>query len=291
MKSTQGLRHVKDFIFERMDEIGRRKASQGVTGIPTGYVDLDRLTAGWQPGTLVILAARPSMGKTSFAAQSGAYSAEKGKKVALFSLEMSKESLAEKLLCNLGMVDGHKMRVGGLQDKDWEVITQVAKQLYYSGLHIDDSKRLTALDIKAICRRMQQESGLDLVIIDYLQLITPHSKKQSMTYEVGEITKELKNMAAELKVPVICLSQLSRQCEQRGRDKRPILSDLRDSGSIEADADLVLFLYRDEYYDPESEKKGITEVNIAKQREGPTGMVELGFFKEFTRFVNLAVKG
>lgn len=289
-RSKGGLVAVKNLVFEQMEAIGKRKNARGITGIPTGHPRLDLWTAGWQPGSLNIIAARPSMGKTSYAIQEGAYAATKhGKKVAIFSLEMSKEQLIEKLFSNIGRVDGQKMRIGHLDDEEWVNITKAAKELYRSGLYIDDDPRVTVVDIKARCNRMKVETGLDMVIIDYLQLIKPHKRMDSVNREVGLITWELKAMAKELKVPVILLSQLSRDCEKRGgKDKKPMLSDLRDSGSIEQDADLVMFLYRDEYYNPNADKKGITELIIAKQREGPTGTIELVFLKQFTRFEALA---
>ena len=281
-----GLVPVKNLVLDQLDAIERRKNEKGITGIPTGHPRLDLWTAGWQPGSLDVIAARPSMGKTSYAIQEGAYAAVKhGKKVAIFSLEMSKSQLVEKLLSNLGRVNGQGIRIGHLDDQEWGNLTNAAKKLYTSGLYIDDDPRVTVVDIKTRCRRMKQDVGLDMVIIDYLQLIKPHKRMDSVNREVGQITWELKAMAKEFGVPILLLSQLSRDCEKRpGKEKKPILSDLRDSGSIEQDADLVAFLYRDEYYNNDTEKKGITELIIAKQREGPTGTIELAFLKQFTKF-------
>ncbi len=288
--TKNGLVPVKDLIIDQLDVIERRKNEKGITGIPTGHPRLDLWTAGWQPGTLNIIAARPSMGKTSYAIQEGAYAAvNHGKKVAIFSLEMSNGQLLEKLLSNLGGVNGQGIRIGHLTDQDWINLSTTAKKLYKSGLYIDDDPRVTVVDIKTRCRRMKQDAGLDMVIIDYLQLIKPHKRMDNANREIGMMTWELKAMSKELGVPVILLSQLSRDCEKRsGKEKKPILSDLRDSGSIEQDADLVMFLYRDEYYNTETDKKGITELIIAKQREGPTGTIELAFLKQFTRFAVLA---
>lgn len=280
-----GLIHVKDLVIDRITAIEQRKSMGGVTGIPTGHATLDAWTAGWQPTDLIILAARPSMGKTSYAMQ---LSAEAGvihsKKVANFSLEMSKEQLIEKWFCNLGRVDAQRVRVGRLNDDDWNNIRTAANKLWKSGLYICDDPGLNVIEIKNKCRRMKQRDGLDLVVIDYLQLISPHKKFQTKNEEVGAISRELKMMAKELNVPVICLSQLSRAVEQRA-DKVPMLSDLRDSGGIEQDADVICFLYREEYYLKEkSKRKGIADLIIAKQRQGKTGKVELYFQKQYTRF-------
>lgn len=286
--NKQGLTHIKELIPGSIEAIEKRMQKKtGITGIPTGHARLDLWTAGWQPGNLIIIAARPSMGKTSYAVQEGAEAAIKcGKKVGIFSLEMSKNQLVEKLFANIGMVDGQRIRIGRLEDEDWQKITVAASKLYDSGLYIDDEPRATILDIRAKCRRMKQQSGLDMVIVDYLQLMKPAKKYNSLVQEVDDNTKELKAISKELDVPMIVLSQLSRECEKRS-DKKPILSDLRDSGGIEQNADLVAFLYRDDYYNANSQKPGVTELIIAKQREGPTGTLELYFQKQFTRFAEL----
>lgn len=278
-----GLVALKDEVVDHLTDIEKRDGKR-VTGIPTGHITLDLWTAGYQPGHLIIIAARPSMGKTSYSIQIGAEAAIKhGKKVAVFSLEMTRKQLMEKLLVNVGMVDAQRVRIGKLDEEDWANLHKAANKLYKSGVFIDDGSSVTALDIKNRCRRMKQQIGLDMVIIDYLQLIKSHVKTDNYDREIGQITLALKGLAKELEVPVILLSQLSRDCEKRA-DKRPVLSDLRYSGSIEQDADIVMFLYRDDYYNPNSKKKGITELIIRKQREGPTGTLELYFQKQFSRF-------
>ncbi|MDO7786103.1 replicative DNA helicase [Desulforamulus aquiferis] len=291
-KASGKLIPVKDLVIDRVAVIEKRTNKKGITGIPTGHTRLDAYTAGWQPGDLIILAARPSMGKTTYAMQLSAEAAIKhGKKVANFSIEMTKESLLEKWFCNIGMIDTQNMRIGKLTDEEWKNLHQASTKIYNSGLYIDDDPEITVMDIKNRSRRMKQQTGLDLIVVDYLQLIKPHKKTNNRNEEIGQISWGLKSIAKELQVPVIVLSQLSRDVEKRS-DKTPMLSDLRDSGSIEQDADIVCFMYRDDYYTKEkSNKKGITDLIIAKQRLGPTGKVELYFQKQWARFAESIKEG
>ncbi|MFC4766558.1 replicative DNA helicase [Effusibacillus consociatus] len=287
-KINRGFTPIKDILlttFERIEFLYANKG--GVTGVPTGYPDLDRMTSGFQKSDLIIVAARPSVGKTAFSlniAQNVAVRA--GVPVAIFSLEMGKEQLVQRILCAEANLDAGKMRTGYLDDDDWPKLTMAVSSLAEAPIFIDDTPGITVADIRSKCRRLQQEHGLGMILIDYLQLIQGRGKGDNRQQEISEISRTLKLIARELNVPVIALSQLSRSVEQR-QDKRPMLSDLRESGSIEQDADIVAFLYRDDYYDPESEKKNIIEIIIAKQRNGPTGKVELVFLKNFNKFVSL----
>lgn len=271
--------------YERIEFLSQRRGD--VTGIPSGYVDLDKMTAGFQRSDLIILAARPSVGKTAFAlnvAQNVA--ARAGETVAIFSLEMSASQLVQRMICAEGNLDASKMRSGWLEEDDWQKLTMAIGTLAKAPIYIDDTPGITVQDIRAKCRRLQTERGLGMILIDYLQLIHGRGKGDNRQQEVSEISRTLKGIARELNVPVIALSQLSRSVEQR-QDKRPMMSDIRESGSIEQDADIVAFLYRDDYYDKETENKNVIEVIIAKQRNGPTGTVELAFLKEFNKFVSL----
>ena len=271
--------------FEQVEQMAQNKGS--ITGVPTGFVDFDKLTCGLQKSDLIILAARPSMGKTTLGLMMALNAAVRAKiPVAVFSLEMSKEQLVQRMLCAEAMVDQHKLRTGFLEQEDWNRLTEVAGYLADAPIYIDDTASISIRELRAKARRLQGEKGLGLIVIDYLQLMQGSRRIESRQQEIAEISRSLKGIAKELNVPVIALSQLSRAVEQR-QDKKPIMSDLRESGSIEQDADVVIFIYRDEYYNPESEKKGIAEIIIAKQRNGPIGSVELGFFKEYTKFVNL----
>jgi replicative DNA helicase len=255
--------------------------------LPTGFTDFNRLTAGLQPSDLIILAARPSMGKTTFALNIAQFASVDLKiPVVVFSLEMSKEQLALKLLCSEAGVDNQRIRTGTLMDADWPRLSHALGSLSEAAMFIDDTPGISALEIRARARRIKAEHGLGLIIIDYLQLMQSKTRSENRQQEVSEISRTLKSLARELYVPVIALSQLSRAVEQR-TDKRPNLSDLRESGSLEQDADLVGFLYREDYYNPETDKKGITELIISKQRNGPVGTVELLFQKEFSKFVGL----
>ncbi|OGQ85793.1 MAG: replicative DNA helicase [Deltaproteobacteria bacterium RIFOXYA12_FULL_58_15] len=273
---------VKD-AFKRIETLYERK--EAVTGVPTGFVDLDRLTSGFQPGELIIIAGRPSMGKTAVALNIGVNGAIRAKvPVAVFSLEMSTSQLVMRMLCSEGRIDGHRMRGGFLKDSDWPKLARAAGALAEAPLYIDDTGAIGVLEMRAKARRLQAEKGLGMIIIDYLQLMRGRST-EGREREISEISRGLKALAKELSIPVIALSQLNRSLESRV-DKRPMLSDLRESGAIEQDADVICFVYRDEYYNEDTESKGIAEFIVGKQRNGPTDTVRLKFFHEFTRFEN-----
>ncbi|GIO07827.1 replicative DNA helicase [Brevibacillus reuszeri] len=287
-RNSGGFQAIRDVLletYERIETLSQRRGD--ITGIPTGYTDLDKMTAGFQRSDLIILAARPSVGKTAFAlnvAQNVA--ARAGETVAIFSLEMGATQLVQRMICAEGNLDASRMRSGALEEDDWQKLTMAIGTLAKAPIYIDDTPGVTVQDIRAKCRRLQAERGLGMILIDYLQLIHGRGKGDNRQQEVSEISRTLKGIARELNVPVIALSQLSRGVEQR-QDKRPMMSDIRESGSIEQDADIVAFLYRDDYYDKETENKNVIEVIIAKQRNGPTGTVELAFLKEFNKFVSL----
>jgi replicative DNA helicase len=261
-----------------------------ITGLPTGFRDFDQLTAGLQPSDLIIIAARPGIGKTSFALNiarnAGIRVREPRQAVAIFSLEMSKEQLALRMLCAEAEIDSSRLRRGYLDKNEWGRLVNAANELSDTPIFIDDSPSLTALDIRAKARRLQAEHGLGLIIIDYLQLLRGRGRAENRQQEISEISRSLKALAKELKVPVVALSQLSRAVEQRG-DRIPQLEDLRESGAIEQDADLIAFIYRDEVYDKDTKDKGIAKIIIGKQRNGPTGEIELQFSKEYARFKDL----
>ncbi|HEX7714547.1 MAG TPA: replicative DNA helicase [Bacillota bacterium] len=285
IKGFVSLKSILIETFERIEQIYESKG--GVTGLPTGFTDLDRMTAGLQPSDLVILAARPSMGKTTFALNIARHAAVELKiPVVIFSLEMSKEQLALKLLCSEAGVDNQRIRTGTLMDNDWPRLSHALGRLSDSTMFIDDTAGVSALDIRARARRIKAENGLGLIVIDYLQLMQNRGRSENRQQEVSEISRSLKSLARELNVPVIALSQLSRAVEQR-QVKVPSLADLRESGSLEQDADMVAFLYREDYYNPETDKKNITDLIIAKQRNGPTGSIEMLFQREFSKFVGL----
>ena len=270
-------------------EIERLFNNKGeITGVGSGFVDLDAKTSGFQKGDMVLIAARPSMGKTTFALNIAEHAAlREGKSVVVFSLEMSKEQLAYKLLCSEANVDMLKLRTGALDDKDWENIARATGPLSKAKIYIDDTAGVTVMEMRSKCRRLKLEYGIDLIVIDYLQLMSG-SSNESRQQEVSEISRSIKALAKEMECPVIALSQLSRAPEQRA-DHRPMLSDLRESGSIEQDADLVMFLYRDEYYNKETEDINIAECIIAKQRNGPVGTVKLAWLGQYSKFGNLEV--
>lgn len=272
--------------FSRIDALCKNKG--GITGIPTGFVDFDRLTAGLHPSDFIIIAARPSMGKTAFALNIAAHVAlHQDKYVALFSLEMSDEQITERILCAEGAVDSQKLRVGELNKDDWDRMLCTAEMLGGENLQVDDTPEITAAALRQKARKIKSQHGLDLIIIDYLQLMEgSKGKTENRQQEIAEISRSLKALARELNVPVIALSQLSRAVETR-QDKRPMLSDLRESGSLEQDADIVAFLYRDDYYNPDSQNKNITDLIIAKHRNGPIDTIRLFFHKQFTNFSNL----
>lgn len=273
-----------------LDRISMASKTKGsVTGIATGFTDLDYKTAGLQPSALVIVAARPAMGKTAFVLNIAQHVACKQHKCcAIFSLEMAKEELVNRLFSLQSNVDAQKIKVGNLEEADWESLIDAATDIGQSKLIIDDTPGISIGELRSKCRKYKLEHGLDLVMIDYLQLMTGSAKSsESRQQEIAEISRSLKGLARELNVPVIALSQLSRAVEQRP-DKRPMLSDLRESGGIEQDADIVMFIYREDYYKPDTDRKGISEIIIAKQRSGSTGTVELAWLPELTKFANLA---
>ncbi len=263
------------------------KAKGTVTGLATGFYDLDYKTAGMQPSDLVLIAARPSMGKTAFVLNIAEHMAFKNKKtVAIFSLEMSKEQLVNRMFSLESHVDAQKIRTGKLTDADWKALIESAGDISKSNLIIDDTPGISISELRSKCRKYKLEHNLEIVIIDYLQLMSGSGKSsESRQQEISEISRSLKALARELQVPVLALSQLSRAVESRP-DKRPMLSDLRESGAIEQDADVVMFIYRDEYYNKDSDKKGIAEIILAKQRNGPIGTVELVWMPEYTKFAN-----
>lgn len=289
-KNTGAFQSIGDVLVETYDNIEELQNRKGdITGIPTGFTELDRMTAGFQRNDLIIVAARPSVGKTAFAlniAQNVATRTDEN--VAIFSLEMGAQQLVMRMLCAEGNIDAQNMRTGDLTQEDWSKLTMAMGSLSNAGIYIDDTPGIRVGDIRAKCRRLKQENGLGMILIDYLQLIqgSGRHKGENRQQEVSEISRALKGLARELEVPVIALSQLSRGVEQR-QDKRPMMSDIRESGSIEQDADIVAFLYRDDYYDKETENQNIIEIIIAKQRNGPVGTVQLAFVKEYNKFVNL----
>ncbi|KAA0546040.1 replicative DNA helicase [Bacillus sp. BGMRC 2118] len=288
-KNSGAFQNIKDVLVEAYDNIEQLNNRVGdITGIPTGFKELDRMTAGFQRNDLIIVAARPSVGKTAFALNIAQNVATKtDENVAIFSLEMGAQQLVMRMLCAEGNINAQNLRTGSLTPDDWGKLTMAMGSLSNAGIYIDDTPGVKINDIQSKCRRLKQESGLGMILIDYLQLIQGSGRSgENRQQEVSEISRSLKALARELQVPVIALSQLSRGVEQR-QDKRPMMSDIRESGSIEQDADIVAFLYRDDYYDKESENKNIIEIIIAKQRNGPVGTVELAFVKEFNKFVNL----
>ena len=287
-KNSKGYTPIKDILidsFTQLENLYNQKGS--ITGVPSGFVELDRKTAGLHGSELILIAARPAMGKTAFALNIGTYAATRaGCPVAIFSLEMSKEQLANRILCSEALVDSNKVRTGELEDEEWGKLAQTSGELSTAEIYVDDTPGISVMEIRAKCRKLKLEKNIGLVIIDYLQLIQGSGKRgASREQEIAEISRSLKILAKELNVPVIALSQLSRAVEGRP-DHRPMLSDLRESGSIEQDADIVMFLYRDDYYNENSEKKNIAEVIIAKQRSGSTGTVELAWLGSYTKFAN-----
>lgn len=278
---------VKD-SFEMIERLYERKDS--VTGVASGFSDLDKKTAGFQPSDLIIVAGRPSMGKTSFCMNIAEHVAIEGKKpVGIFSLEMSRDQLVLRMLCSQAMVDASRLRTGHLGNEDWAKLTMAAGHLNVAPIFIDDSAAITAMEMRAKARRLKAQQGdLGLIIVDYLQLMRGGGRVENRVQEVSEISRSLKALAKELNTPVVALSQLSRQVESR-TDKRPMMSDLRESGSIEQDADVVIFIYRDEVYHKDKEdNKGKAEIIIAKQRNGPIGEVELTFLNQYTKFTDMA---
>lgn len=281
--------HLKDVVkesFKTIEHLYERK--ELVTGVPSGFTELDRLTSGFQASDLIVVAARPSMGKTSLALSIAQNAALQAKiPTVIFSLEMSKEQLVMRMLTSLAKIDASRLRVGKLNDSDWPKLTRVAGMLSEAPIFIDDTPAATLMELRSKCRRLKAEHDLGLVVVDYLQLMHGRTGSESREREISEISRGLKGLAKEINVPVIACSQLNRGVEQR-MDKRPQLSDIRESGSIEQDSDLVMFIYRDEVYNKETDAKGIAEILISKQRNGPTGYVELAFLSQYTSFENLA---
>lgn len=288
-KIGQDFAPIKEIIFSTLDKIDEmHKAKGSITGLSTGFTNLDKLTGGFQRSDLILIAARPSMGKTAFVLNVAQHMATRDKKsVAIFSLEMPREQLAMRMMCAEGLIDSQHFRTGAMSNDEWKNLVDAADRLSASPMFIDDTAGVNAVELRNKARRISKEHGLDCIIIDYLQLMDggAHSRIDNRQQQISDISRSLKALARELKVPVIALSQLSRGPESR-TSRKPMLSDLRESGSLEQDADMVAFLYREDYYNPETEKKNLTELIIAKNRNGPTETVELYFHKNFTRFTD-----
>ena len=282
--------HIESLLKESFERItALYEAGDDITGVPSGYRDIDRLTGGFQPGNLIIVAARPSMGKSALALGMAAMLGVRAQTpVALFTLEMSKSEVTQRLMCSEAKVESNRLRTGKLAVDDWPRLTAACDKLAKAPIYVDDTGSITMMEIRAKARRLKtQEPTLGLIIVDYLQLMTTGASVENRVQEVSQISRQLKVLARDLDVPVLAMSQLSRAVEQR-HDKRPILSDLRESGAIEQDADLVFFIYRDEYYNEESDQQGLAEVICAKHRNGPTGAVKLSFLKRYAKFADLA---
>ena len=290
-RHSDQFHHIRDIAVDSIEKIEDIYRSKGkLTGVPTGFVDFDQKTAGLQKSDLILLAARPSMGKTAFALNIIQNAAIRSNvPTAVFSLEMSREQLVNRMLCSEAMLDAQRLRTGELTDSDWADLIQAMGPLSQAPIYVDDTPGVTPMEVRSKCRRLKVEKGLGLIVIDYLQLMSGNSRNDSRQQEISEISRSLKAIAREMEAPVIALSQLSRACEQRA-DHRPMLSDLRESGAIEQDADVVAFLYRDEYYFPDTEKKNQAELIIAKQRNGPTGTVDLTWMGQYTKFGNFLKK-
>ena len=286
-RGRKGFKPIKDLLvtaLDRIDELFHKNSP--ITGVATGFDDFDQRTAGLQRSDLIIVAGRPSMGKTAFAVNIAEHAAIKDKmSVAVFSMEMPGEQLAMRMMSSLGRIDQHKVRTGKLNDDDWPRLTSAVELMKDARLMIDDTPALTPAELRARCRRISREQTLDLIVVDYLQLMQVPGTMENRATEISEISRSLKAMAKELNVPVVALSQLNRSLEQRP-NKRPVMSDLRESGAIEQDADLIVFIYRDEVYDPDSADKGMAEIIIGKQRNGPIGTTKLAFLGQYTRFEN-----
>ena len=287
-RNLKGLLPIKDILvdtFNRLEELYNSKGF--ITGIPTGFSDLDYKLSGLQNSDLILVAARPAMGKSAFALNIAQHAAIHSRvPVAIFNLEMSKEQMVSRILCSEAMVDGQKMRTGQLEDDDWQKIARSLGPLSDAPIYIDDTPGTSIMEIRAKCRRLKLEKNLGLVVIDYLQLMQGRGRSENRQQEISEISRSLKILAKEINVPIITCAQLSRAPEARA-DHRPMLSDLRESGAIEQDADIVMFLYRDDYYNPDTEKKNIAEIIVSKHRSGSTGTVELVWLGQFTKFANL----
>ena len=291
-RGSQGFMEIQPLltqVVERIDELYNRDNSSDITGVPTGFIDLDKMTSGLQPGDLIIVAGRPSMGKTAFSINIGENVAiESGLPVAVFSMEMGGAQLAMRMLGSVGRLDQHRLRTGRLLDEDWPRLTHAIQKMNDAQFYIDETPALSPIELRARSRRLARQCGkLGLIIIDYLQLMSGNggSSSENRASEISEISRSLKGLAKELNCPVIALSQLNRSLEQRP-NKRPVMSDLRESGAIEQDADVILFIYRDQVYNPDSPDKGTAEIIIGKQRNGPIGTVRLTFLGEYTKFDN-----
>ena len=289
-RGAQGFQAIQPLltqVVERIDELYNRDNQNDITGVPTGFIDLDRMTSGLQPGDLIIVAGRPSMGKTAFSLNIGENVAiESGLPVAVFSMEMGGAQLAMRMLGSVGRLDQSRLRIGKLNDEDWPRLTHAIQKMNDAQLYIDETPALSSIELRARARRLARQCGrLGLIIIDYLQLMSANSAGENRATEISEISRNLKGLAKELNCPVIALSQLNRSLEQRP-NKRPVMSDLRESGAIEQDADVILFIYRDQVYNPDSPDKGTAEIIIGKQRNGPIGTVRLTFLGEYTKFDN-----
>ncbi len=288
-KGFQEIQPLLTQVVERIDELYHRDTATDVTGVPTGFIDLDKMTSGMQAGDLIIVAGRPSMGKTAFSLNIGEHVAvEQGLPVAVFSMEMAGVQLAMRMLGSVGRLDQHRLRTGRLLDEDWPRLTHAIQRMNDAQLFIDETPALNPMELRARSRRLARQCGqLGLIIIDYLQLMSGSGSGENRATEISEISRSLKGLAKELNCPVIALSQLNRSLEQRP-NKRPVMSDLRESGAIEQDADVILFIYRDEVYNPDSQDKGTSEIIIGKQRNGPIGTVRLTFLGQFTKFDNFS---
>ncbi len=285
----EALKPMSEVILTTLDQIQELARLKGdIAGVPTGFIDLDSLLTGLHPGELIVVGARPAMGKTSFAMNIAEHAAlNKGRVTAVFTLEMPREQIAMRMLCSDARVDMQRVRRGTLRDDDWERIAQTLGPLSAAPMYIDDTAAITPTQLRSRCRQLKMDKGLDLVVVDYLGLMRADGKTENRQLEVSEISRQLKAIALELKIPIVACAQLSRANKDRV-DKRPMLSDLRDSGSIEQDADVVMFLHREEYYNKDTEDKNIGEVIVSKQRSGPLGTVKLAWLSEYTTFANLA---
>jgi replicative DNA helicase len=288
-----GFIRIKEMLWPTMERIETlQKSGKSITGVPSGFTDLDEMTSGFQRSELVIIAARPSMGKTALVLNIATHAAVEARVgIAIFSLEMSKDSLVQRMLCAEARVDSQRVRRGMIRDNDYMLLARAAGVLQQAPIWIDDSAAVTLLEMRSKARRLKAESDLGMIIVDYLQLMRSPEYSDNRVQEISDISRSLKGLARELDIPVVALSQLSRASEQRGGERKPILSDLRDSGAIEQDADLVIFIHRPEYYDREDEsKRGVAEIMLAKNRNGPTGDATLRFSREYTRFDNFSAR-
>ena len=278
---------ISDMAYGQNDKVENSLNQSGITGLPTGFDELNRRTGGFHGGELILIAGRPGMGKSSFAVNIAEHVSITDKKtVAIFNLEMPKEQIVNRIICSQALVNSNKIRTGDITGEDWEKIGAIVNRVATAPMYIDDTASITVSEIRAKCRRLKQTKNLELIVIDYLQLMQSSGRTESRQNEIAEISRSLKILAKELNIPVIALSQLSRAAESRS-DKRPMLSDLRESGAIEQDADMVMFLYRDEYYNPDTEDKNLAECIVAKNRSGETGMFKLGWKGEYTKFSNV----